>query len=386
MIAPPQLDCPQLQVADTRRALARLAALNRRRFDGPVVAVTGTAGKTTCKEMIASILRQRGPVLMTRGNRNNEIGLPLTLLELSAEHTAAVVEMGAGKSGDIAELVTIAEPDIALITNAGPAHLQGFGDLAGVVRGKGEILDGLTADGVAVLGCDHSGFADWRQRAGRRRVLSFGRDAGADVRLLSTAGNAIGQSLRLALSGESIELQLQLYGEHNAVNAAAAAAVAVALNLDVATIRRGLEAVKPSSGRMQLLRAADPAIIDDSYNANPLALDAALAVLGTCPRPRWLILGEMGELGAASENWHRRAAQQARAAGVDVLWCCGGAVAAAAAADFGESGRYFSDCEALIDSLAEAPDCAAVLIKGSRTQRMDRVVVALQAGCHNGSE
>ena len=367
-----------LQVADTGEAIGRLAALNRQLFKGPVVGITGSAGKTTCKDLCAAILGQQGAVLATEKNFNNEVGVPLTLLSLSPKHRAAVVEMGASRRGDIARLADWVRPNVALITNAMPAHLEGFGDIRGVVQGKGEILDFVPEDGAAVLNADDPAAADWEARAGARRILRFGFAAGADCRPEAIEPAGTGLRFRLCTPLGDIPVEMRFSGAHNALNAAAAAAVAVALGTaDLDDIRRGLEQQQPRSGRLQLLRSASPAVIDDSYNASPETLHAALQVLAGYPGRRLLILGEMAELGSEAEKYHREAGRIAREAGIDALIGCG-PLPAAAVASFGERGRHFHDRQALLDSLEEcAADFDAILVKGSRAAGMEQVAAAL---------
>lgn len=393
---------PQLLVADTRAALGALAAAWRATLPGRVVGVTGSNGKTTTKEMIAAVLGQVGSVAATRGNLNNAIGVPLTLLA-ARDQDFLVVEMGASHRGEIAGLSAIARPDVALITNAGRAHLEGFGSLEGVARAKGEILAGLGTDGTCVLNADDPWLPLWRDLAGRRRVLTFGcggsgllprprsngyarLPAAPTVALEALDGplrlDEVGfhSRLRLRTPRGPLVLELALAGPHNLMNALAAVAVAEALGLDPGAVQAGLSAVRPVIGRFQPLPGpAGARLIDDSYNANPDSVRAALAVLQGLPGRRWLVLGDLAELGMEAAALHRGLGHEARAAGLERLWAVG-PLSAEAVAAFGAGGRHFPDREALADGLADALGPQdLVLVKGSRSAAMDQVVKALCA-------
>ena len=369
---------PALIVEDSRRALGLLAQHWRARFDIPLVAVTGSNGKTTVKEMLAAIFSRKGRVLATRGNLNNDIGLPLTLLGLHSEHDYAVIEMGANHPGEIAWLTALARPDVALITNAGPAHLEGFGSLEGVARAKGEIYAGLREGGCAIVNADDA-FADlWRGLiAPGLRQLDFGIDSPAAVRA-TVAGDG---GARIATPAGDFELRLPLPGRHNLMNALAATAAAVATGIEPGVIRAGLEFMSPVAGRLQLRAGlAGSRIIDDTYNANPASMQAALAVLRDFSGRHFLALGDMGELGGEETALHAQTGEQARASGVQRLYTLG-RLAREAAASFGQGAQSFDDHEGLIECLRR--DLAAdvtLLVKGSRRMHMERVVEALSAG------
>lgn len=368
---------PCIRVSDTRRALGGLAAAWRGRFDIPLVAVTGSNGKTTVKEMLAAILGVEHEVLATRGNLNNDIGVPLTLCRLDAVHTAAVIEMGANHHGEIAYLTGLARPTVALITNAGPAHLEGFGSLEGVARAKGEIYDGLGEQGLAVVNRDDT-YADyWLERVQGRRVVTFGLDPRADVTAEAEPLEA-GQRLALHTPAGSIDVQLALPGRHNTMNALAATAAALGAGACLPAVQAGLERIRPVGGRLQLHRCADGiGVIDDTYNANPGSVRAALEVLQQLPGEHWLVLGDMGELGGDSEALHREIGAQAAAAGCDRLFTLGGQAAAAALAFTGPA-AHFDDIEALQTELnAQLHPGVQLLVKGSRSMRMERVVQTL---------
>lgn len=374
---------PQLRVADTQLALGQLAAHWRQRFTRPLIALTGSNGKTTLKEMIAAILRQRGPVLATEGNLNNEIGAPLTLLRLNGDHAYAVIELGANHPGEIAYLISLVRPEVAIVNNAGPCHLEGFGDVAGVARAKGEIFQGLGPKGVAVINRDDP-YADyWVGLNPERRIIDFSLERPAAVR--GEVLDAITNRVRITAdnAGTSIELTLPLPGRHNARNALAATAASLAAGATLADVQRGLTSLRGVGGRMEQLPGRwGGAVIHDAYNANPASLVAALEALSQRPEPKWLVLGDMWELGATADDLHAQSGQAARAAGFERLYGFGPHSQAAVTA-FGQQGAHFTDLAALIAALehdlARAGQPVVVLVKGSRGMRMERVVAALTA-------
>jgi len=377
-----------LLVEDTRRALARLACAWRSRFPGPVVGITGSNGKTTVKEMTAAILREHfgaESVLATRGNRNNDIGLPLTLLELEPRQRAAVCELGINRPGEMAELAAIARPDVAVVTTAQRAHLEGFGTLDTVAREKGQIYRFLASDGTAVIPADDPHASLWREMAAGRRVLAFGR--GGEV-----SGTAEplswGWRLHVRAPGEEAAFSLPLPGRHNVHNALAAIACAVALAVPLDAAARALAAFVPVPGRLQPIPGEyGSLLIDDTYNANPDSMRAAIEVLSALPRPRkLLVLGDMGEVGPEAPRLHAALGQYARTAGVERLFTLG-ELAREAAAAFGRSAESFGEVEPLVQRLrAELSPETVVLVKGSRFMRMERVVSALaaRAAAHQG--
>lgn len=374
----PDAPIPFVLARDPVLALGELAAAWRNRLrDLVLVGVTGSNGKTTVKEMTAAILRTfAGPVSATRGNLNNQIGVPLTLCELGVEHRAAVVEMGANHHREIAALTTLARPCVGVVTQCAPAHLEGFGSIEGVARAKGELFEHLPDDAVAVVNADDRYAGLWRRLAAPRRCISFGAGADADVRVRAAPG---GGRLRLDTPVGAVEVDLALSGAHNAVNAAAAAAAAIAAGTDREAIRSGLAGVRPARGRLESKRGLRGAeIIDDSYNANPVSLQAGLGVLGARPSPRWLVLGDMAELGAEAASLHADAGRDARSHGVDRLLAIG-ELSAEAARAFGRGATHFESCAALVERLREElPDGATVLVKGSRSMAMERVVDAIE--------
>lgn len=368
----------QLVVKDTRIALGQLGALNRAAFTGRVAAVTGSSGKTTVKEMLASILRTQGDVLATRGNLNNDLGAPLTLLQLAPEHQSAVIELGANRVGEIAYTVALTRPQVAIITNAGTAHVGEFGGQDKIVLAKGEILEGLAADGVAILNRDDKAFDTWQARADGRRVSSFGlHDVRADFHASDVKRDARGCP-GFTLQGPAGEaaVQLNLLGEHNVTNALAAAAAAHALGVPLVGIVSGLHNLQPVKGRaVAQLATNGMRVIDDSYNANPASICAAIDILAGFSGRTVLVLGDMGELGAWAESSHREVGTYAIGK-VAALYAVGPLMSHAVQA-FGSAGRHFADQASLIQALAEEASTTTILIKGSRSAAMDKVVAAL---------
>ncbi|WP_043113962.1 UDP-N-acetylmuramoyl-tripeptide--D-alanyl-D-alanine ligase [Solimonas soli] len=372
-------DIPQLKVGDTLAGLQQLARLWRQRFDIPVVAVTGSNGKTTTKQMLAAIFRTRGAVLATEGNLNNHIGVPLTLLKLRGEHRTAVIEMGASHRGEIALLTSIARPNVGVVTQAGDAHLEGFGSREGVALGKGELFAGLGERGVAVINAEDVYFPLWQQLAGRAAVLSFGLRDGVDVRALHVEPQAgAGTRFTLAAPQGRAEVLLPIPGRHNVMNALAAAACGIALGLEPAQIAIGLAQMEGAAGRLSWKTTAQGArVLDDSYNANPTSLRAGLELLAELPGRRWLVLGNMAELGADTARLHAEAGAAARQLGIERLFAVG-PLAAEAARAFGSGGERYDDTEQLAAALAPQLDkTITLLVKGSRSARMERVVAAL---------
>lgn len=364
--------------ADPEAALAALAAAWRDRFDLPLVGVTGSNGKTTTKDLLTALLAAAGPVWATRGNLNNRLGLPLTLLGLRREHRFAVIEMGASAVGHIAYLASLARPTVAVITNAGQAHLAEFGSLAGVVQGKGEILDLLPATGRAILNTDSPGFAEWAERA-PCPVLSFGRSEGDFLHAWNPDGGD-GRPV-LTMAGESWPVPLP--GEHNGANLAAALAAGLALGVPPEQLRAGLASFRPSEHRSSLLDIAGRTVLDDAYNANPVSMAAAgraLARLGG--RGRTLaVLGHMAELGSGSEDLHRDTGRQLAADGLDALLAVGPA-AAPLAEGFAAAGGEASRCADLEEAAAWVADRSRpgdrILVKGSRSAGMEQLVPLLE--------
>jgi UDP-N-acetylmuramoyl-tripeptide--D-alanyl-D-alanine ligase len=371
------LPVPQLVVADARLALGQLAAAWRQQFQIPVIAITGSNGKTTVKEMLAAICAQRGAVLSTQGNLNNDIGVPLTLLQINQQHQFAVIELGANHPREIAYLTQLVKPDVAVINNAGPAHLEGFGSLDGVAQAKGEIYSGLSANGIGIVNADDPYAPLWRNLCRPHRTISFGLNPAADV-TAQWSVTAAGSHLRLRTAQGAADVQLHLLGQHNVMNALAASAAASAIDCTPEQIKQGLETVQPVKGRLQLKPGKRGSrIIDDTYNANPVSFKAALDVLQVFPGQHYVALGDMGELGAGTEQLHREVGAYAQTSGVHHLYTVG-TFARYAAEGFGTQARVFAEQPQLISALAaELSGDVTLLVKGSRSTHMDNVVNAL---------
>jgi len=384
------VELPQVVVKDVLKGLTQFAQAWRDDFDGTVVAITGSNGKTTVKEMTGAILSGAGPCLVTRGNLNNHIGVPLTLCRLDAAHRYAVIELGANHKGEIAQLASIAQPDVALVINAGPAHLEGFGGLEGVAQGKGELFAALGAEGTAVINADDRFAAYWHgiaREAGQ--VLTFGLRERADFRAagvteqFSADGFTTTFDLLCPLGRRRVTMHLA--GEHNVLNALASAAAASAAGADLEAIVGGLGSMRAVAGRLEMKPLQGGArLIDDSYNANPASLRAGLKALVTIPGRHWLVLGEMRELGEASERLHSEVGEHARHVGVSRLLAVGGDARHAAEA-YGAGATWFASVEELIEALrAELAPDVTVLVKGSRANRLERVAQALAPGAGGG--
>lgn len=373
------VDLPQLVVADCRVALGQLGALNRAGFDEPVAAITGSSGKTTVKEMLACILRTRGPVLATRGNLNNDLGAPLTLLEIASEHSAAVIELGASRLGEIRYTVGLTQPQVVILNNAGTAHVGEFGGPEKIVEAKGEILEGLGEGGTAVLNLDDKAFTIWHKRAGDKRVLSFAlNNPQADFYASDIGRDARGcPAFTLHSAAGSVAVQLNLLGTHNVSNALAAAAAAHALGVSLPGIAAGLNAVQPVKGRtVAQITANGVRVIDDSYNANPTSMCAAIDILAGFSGRTVLVLGDIGELGQWAQEGHQLVGDYARGK-VDALYAVGSNMTHAVRA-FGAEGRHFATQAELIDAVSsETASDTTILIKGSRSAAMENVVAAL---------
>lgn len=373
---------PLLVVEDTRLALGDLASYWRGKFALPVAAVTGSNGKTTVKEMLAAILRAASSddaVLATQGNLNNDIGLPLTLFKLRASHRYAVIEMGMNHPGEISYLTRLAKPTVALINNALPAHLEGLGSVEAVAHAKGEIFEGLAADGTAIINADDQFAPLWQQLAAPRKVLTFGLEHAADVSA-NYRLHADASEMTLETPHGKIALRLSAPGVHNVRNALAASAAATAMGVPLSAIAAGLQQYGGVKGRLQRKPGKSGAtIIDDTYNANPASMRAAIDVLQACPGKRVLVLGDMGELGDTAAEMHREIGTYAKAAGLERLLLLG-ELSQEMAAGFGAGAWHFDTPEALAEVLG--PQLTAdttVLVKGSRFMRMERVVALLLA-------
>jgi UDP-N-acetylmuramoyl-tripeptide--D-alanyl-D-alanine ligase len=370
-------------VPDPLGALGALAAHWRARFAIPVAVIVGSNGKTTVKEMLAAILRAHygdANVLATEGNFNNAIGLPLTLLRLRAGHEAAAIELGMNHPGETAELAAIAQPTIAVVNNAQREHQEFMKSVADVATEHAAIIRALPEGGTAVLNADDPCVDVWRIAARERpgaRVIEFAQDHAAAVRAERPCGAGDG-ILQITTPAGDARARIHAPGRHNVSNALAATAAGLAMGVPLSAVVRGLEAFRPVEGRLVALPAeSGAAVIDDSYNANPDSVRAAIDVLALAPAPRWLVLGDMGEVGVNGPRFHREVGEYARAASIDRLLTVG-ALAAESAAAFGEGAQHFASVEALATHVAAAADAGTtVLVKGSRFMRMERVVAAL---------
>ncbi|MDO9168420.1 MAG: UDP-N-acetylmuramoyl-tripeptide--D-alanyl-D-alanine ligase [Methylobacter sp.] len=396
---------PHIVVDDTRLALAELAGAWRKKATVSVVGITGSNGKTTVKEMVAAILSANGkasdpnqvpclhPVgntLFTQGNLNNDIGVPLTLLRLNEQHRYAVIEMGANHPGEIEYTSKYVQADVAIITNVGAAHIEGFGSIDGVAKAKGEIIQTLKQDGVAVLNHDDTYFDYWKSVAGTRKIISFGLNGSAAVTAHSVKTEIIDNEFATAfdlvtVAGE-LKVKLKLAGRHNVVNALAATAACLALDIDLQQIKQGLESVKPVTGRLQpLVSRLGNIVIDDTYNANSASLKAGLDVLANCAGEHWLVLGAFGELGPDSLKIHEEMGELIKLSGVVRLLAIG-SDARNTVKIFGKGADFFDSQDDLIDALKrELKGDEAILIKGSRAQRMENVAAALVENFRSGS-
>ena len=363
----------QLIVPDPRAAMGQIASHWRSQLPVRLVGVTGSNGKTTVKEMTAAVLSAAGSTWSTQGNYNNEIGLPLTLAALEPAHQFAVLEMGAARPGDIRYLAEMARPQVGVITNAGPAHLETMGSLEGVARTKGEIYQALPADGVAIINADDRFAPFWRELAGQRRIIQFGFSAEADVRGVLEQGRA-----RILGGAGEFDFRPALPGRHNFVNALAAMAVNQALDLPVEPAIAALERMTGLPGRLQLRHHPSGwSLIDDTYNANPASLYAGLQVLADLGGERWLVLGDMAELGPDSDKLHAEMGQSAADLGVRRLFCVGKASRYSAEA-FGDGARHFASHEDLLDLLTtDIHSGVNCLVKGSRSMAMEQIVTGL---------
>lgn len=367
----------QVVVDDTRVALGRLAGAWRRRFAIPLVALTGSNGKTTVKEMVAAILAAHvhspEAVLATTGNLNNDIGMPLTLLELRGKHRFAVIEMGMNHEGEIDYLTRIAAPDVALVNNAQRAHVGMLGSVEAIARAKGEIYAGLAASGIAVVNADDPFASYWEGLNKGRRMVTFGFAEKAQVRATLS-----GRRVHLSTPAGSVETELHVPGEHNVRNAMAAAAVAFALDIPLAAIGAGLTGFAGVPGRLQRRATQGGAVlVDDTYNANPESMKAAIAVLAAERARKVFVMGDMGELGGEAAAMHAEVGEFARASGIDALLALGEASREAVRA-FGAGAVHFTGVEPLVAAArVEDRPGTTILVKGSRFMQMERVSDAL---------
>ena len=373
-------DVTQIAVDDTRLALGRLGAKWRQQHAATVVGVTGSNGKTTIKEMITACLSQLAPTLATAGNLNNDIGMPLMLLRIDSSHRFAVFEMGANHAGEIGYLTSLAQPDVVVISNAGIAHLEGFGSITGIAHGKGEILQGDTRPQCAILNAEDEFYQYWLSLVEDIESLSFGLGEGADIYANHIVAKKGTTSFRLNFPEATVDLNLPLAGIHNVRNACAAAAVATALGVSPEQIQCALESIEPVAGRLQPVAGRNSAVLyDDSYNANPESVQAAGDFLATLSGENWLVLGDMFELGEVADEMHFDTGEALAESRIDRLLAIGD-LSKHTVRGFGEGGEWFASIDDLIASvLTDISANVNVLVKGSRGMRMERVVHALRA-------
>ena len=369
---------PSIIVKNTRQAMGELGRNWRSSFSIPLVAITGSNGKTTVKEMVAAICSCKSSVLATQGNLNNDIGVPLTLFGLGDNHQCAVIEMGANHPGEVERLTQIAQPTVAVITQCALAHIEGFGSVAGVAHAKAEIFTGLSEDGVAVINGDDD-YADlWREKSKHANQLTFGLDSDNEITAESVRIENGKSSFQMITPVGKVEIALNLPGRHNIMNALAAAACAISLGTTLSIIKQGLESISAVKGRLQMKTGLKQCrIIDDTYNANPASLDAALEVLDEFPGRHWLVLGDMGELGNDDKVLHARAGEKSKASGVERLFALG-KLTKFTVQSFGEGARHVDNHEQLASLIgAEIDSDVTILIKGSRAMGLERLVNAL---------
>jgi UDP-N-acetylmuramoyl-tripeptide--D-alanyl-D-alanine ligase len=385
---------PGVQVADTRLALAALAAQWRAAFTLPLIAVTGSNGKTTVTQMTASILRAwvGEAAFSTIGNFNNDIGVPLTLLRLRAQHRAAVVELGMNHPGEIAGLAAMAAPTVALVNNAQREHQEFMATVQAVALENGAVIEALPSQGVAVFPADDEFTPLWKRLSGARQTMTFGWSDAADVsgqaHWVSEANGLPHWSVAMQTPAGHAILRLHVAGLHNVKNALAAATCALAAGCPLSAVVQGLQAFSPVKGRSQLKSYMQSGrtvtLVDDSYNANPDSVRAAIDVLAALPGPRWLVLGDMGEVGDHGPAFHREVGAYARQQGIETLWTAGCACIEAAHAFSG--GQHFDTVGELLAALPQAPASASVVVKGSRFMKMEQVVDALMQQKNNDGE
>lgn len=379
-------EIPQIVVADIFAAMGKLSEAWRDRFDIPFIAVTGSNGKTTLKNMVASIvtaacLGDGSKVLATIGTLNNHMGLPLTLARLNDEHRYAVIEMGMNHYGEIEYLTKLTKPTVAVINNAAAAHLEGVGDLQGVARAKAEIFMGLTPQGIAILNRDDGFYTFWRGIIGNHQYITFGFHPDADITAIVEEPNNQVQRIHLHTPKGNIDINLPLLGRHNVLNTLAATATALALGIDLQAVKTGLELIKPAPGRLEVHQLGNGIkVIDDTYNANPFSLQAAVNTLATFSGKKILVLGDMKELGADAKSIHAEVGKSIRQAGIDYLFTYGDLSANTAQA-FGEGAYHFNEQDKLVSALKPfLLDHTTILIKGSRSMHMERVIAGLKLG------
>ncbi|WP_318373931.1 UDP-N-acetylmuramoyl-tripeptide--D-alanyl-D-alanine ligase [Enterobacter sp.] len=376
-----ECDLPQLLVKDTRLAFGELAAWVRQQVPTRVVALTGSSGKTSVKEMTAAILSQCGNTLYTAGNLNNDIGVPMTLLRLTPEHEFAVIELGANHQGEIAWTVSLTRPEAALVNNLAAAHLEGFGSLAGVAKAKGEIFTGLPQNGIAIMNADNNDWLNWQSVIGDRKTWRFSPNAAnSDFTATNIHVTSHGTEFTLQTPTGNVEVLLPLPGRHNIANALAATALSMAVGATLDAVKAGLAQLKAVPGRLfPIALGESQLLLDDSYNANVGSMTAAAQVLSEMPGYRVMVVGDMAELGAESEECHAQVGAAAKAAGLDRVLSVG--TASKTLSDASGVGEHFNDKSAVVTrlkALIAEHQIITILVKGSRSAAMEEVVRALQ--------
>lgn len=374
----PSVNISQIVVKDSQKALGILAKEWKQQWKGTTIALTGSNGKTTLKEMIASILREKGQTLATEGNYNNHVGCPLTILQLNAQYEYAVIEMGANHFDEIRYLTKMVQPDVAIINNAGPCHLEGFGSVEGVAKAKGEIFEGLSKDGIAIINADDQYESYWKDLNPKREILTFGIQNNADV----MAKNIHQQTFDLVIKGESIQVNLALVGIHNILNACAAAAATYSVGATLAEIKLGLENLSYVKGRLEKIQlSSNHILINDAYNGNPASLKAGIDALDGIADHTWLVLGDMRELGMQAVQLHEECGRYAKIKGVDQLFTMG-ELSEKSSEAFGDGSQHFDNhadiIEVLQNGLRDLQDeSVAILIKGSNSMKMFIIAEAM---------
>lgn len=374
----PSVNISQIVVKDSQKALGILAKEWKKQWKGTAIALTGSNGKTTLKEMIASILREKGQTLATEGNYNNHVGCPLTVLKLTDQHEYAVIEMGANHFEEIRYLTKIVQPNVAIVNNAGPCHLEGFGSIEGVAKAKGEIFEGLAKDGIAIINADDDYAKYWLGINTDHKIMTFGIRNDADV----MAKNIQKQSFELVIHGESIYVNLPLVGVHNILNACAAAAATYSVGVTLAEIKQGLENLHCVKGRLEKIQLSpNHILINDAYNGNPASLKAGIDALEGIADHTWLVLGDMRELGDLAVSMHEDCGRYAKVKGFDQLLALG-ELSQKSAKAFGEGGRHFISHDDIIATLQEnlkaiQNESVAILVKGSNSMKMFVVAEAM---------
>ncbi|WP_077927548.1 UDP-N-acetylmuramoyl-tripeptide--D-alanyl-D-alanine ligase [Wohlfahrtiimonas populi] len=374
----PSVNISQIVVKDSQKALGILAKEWKKQWKGTAIALTGSNGKTTLKEMIASILREKGQTLATEGNYNNHVGCPLTVLKLTDQHEYAVIEMGANHFEEIRYLTKIVQPNVAIVNNAGPCHLEGFGSIEGVAKAKGEIFEGLAKDGIAIINADDDYAKYWLGINTDHKIMTFGIRNDADV----MAKNIQKQSFELVIHGESIHVNLPLVGVHNILNACAAAAATYSVGVTLAEIKQGLENLHCVKGRLEKIQLSpNHILINDAYNGNPASLKAGIDALEGIADHTWLVLGDMRELGDLAVSMHEDCGRYAKVKGFDQLLALG-ELSQKSAEAFGEGGRHFTSHDDIIATLQEnlkaiQNESVAILVKGSNSMKMFVVAEAM---------